>query len=112
VIKELGEEASLPIPNSHPQAEEHKQFSYVFLGTAKDGTPPPQGRWSSGPSLDGKGEFTAEVARPHGQEPKLAPARPGSGAQAEQMGTATRVTQGIAGVAREVADAVTGKDTR
>lgn len=108
VIEELGGPNALPIPNSHPQAEEHKAFSYVFLGTMKDGSPPPAGRWSSGRSLDGRGEFTAEVARPHGQEPKLAPARPRSGAQSEQVGVtnladaATQVTDTVVGAARRI----------
>ena len=116
VVEELGGPKAFPIPNSHPQSEEHRQFSYVFLGTMKDGTPPPQGRWTHGPSLDGKAEFSAEAARPHGEEPKLAPARPGSGAQAEQIdgaagGMADRagsVAQQVVGAAREVADRVTG----
>jgi Mn-containing catalase len=112
VVEELGREASLPIPNSHPQSEEHRQFSYVFLGTMKDGSPPPQGRWTSGPSLDGKGTFTAEVARPHGQEPKLDPPRPGSGAQSEQMTSVAGLTQGLAEAAREVGAAITGKPKR
>jgi Mn-containing catalase len=112
VVKELGEEASLPIPNSHPQSEEHREFAYVFLGTSKDGSPPPTGRWSNGPSLDGKGQFTADLARPHGQEPKLAPPRPGSGAQSEQMSTAATVTQGISSMAQGVANAITGKESR
>jgi Mn-containing catalase len=116
VVEELGGPKAFPIPNSHPQSEEHRQFSYVFLGTMKDGTPPPQGRWTQGPSLDGKAEFSAEAARPYGEEPKLAPARPGSGAQAEQIdggagGMADRagsVAQQVVGAAREVADRVTG----
>jgi Mn-containing catalase len=108
VIEELGGPSVLPIPNSHPQAEEHREFSYVFLGTMKDGSPPPDGRWTSGPSLDGKSEFKAEVARPHGQEPKLAPARPRSGAQSEQVGAnnltdvATEITDTVASAARKI----------
>ena len=85
VIEELGGPSQLPIPNSFPQDEELKEFSYVFMGTMKDGSPPPEGRWTSGPSLDGKDSYRAEPATPHGQEPKLARARPGSGAQSEQI---------------------------
>jgi Mn-containing catalase len=85
-IEDLGGvQAQLPIPNSFPQEEENQDFNYVFLGTMRDGSPPPEGRWSSGDSIDGKGTFTAQPAEPVGQEPTLAPARPGSGAQSEQM---------------------------
>ena len=85
VIEELGGVAQLPIPNSFPQDEELKEFSCVFMGTMKDGSPPPEGRWTSGKSLDGKDSYRAEPASPHGQEPKLAPPPAGSGAQTEQM---------------------------
>ncbi|MGA0597071.1 manganese catalase family protein [Enterovirga sp. CN4-39] len=85
VIEEMGGSAALPIPNSFNQANEATDFSYVFVGTNQDGSPPPAGRWTQGPSLDGKGTFSATVGVPHGQEPVLGPARPDSGAQVEQM---------------------------
>lgn len=88
VIEELGGlEKCMPIPNSFPQENEATAFSYVFLGTMKDGSPPPQGRFTQGRSLDGNGTYSSAVAEPHGQEPALAPARPDSGAQKEQMST-------------------------
>jgi len=77
--------AALPIPNSFDQSLEKQEFSYAFFGTDKDGNPPPAGRYTAGPSLDGKSQFTAVQAAPLGEEPKLGPARPGSGAQNEQM---------------------------
>ena len=54
--------------------------------TTRSRTPPPAGRWTSGPSLDGKGEFTAVQSVPMGDEPNLGPARPDSGAETQQMG--------------------------
>lgn len=89
-----GKESVLPIPNSFPQSQENTDFSYVYLGHMTDGTIP-QGRWTSGPTMDGKAEFTAEVSRPLGGEPSLAPARPDGGAQAEQ--TSNSGTTGILG---------------
>jgi Mn-containing catalase len=87
VIEELGgHQGTLPIPNSFPQSEEHQKFSYNFFATARDGTPPPAGRWTSGPSLDGKGEYSVVQNEPMGEEPVLGPARPDSGAQKEQIG--------------------------
>lgn len=77
--------AAMPMPNSFPQTKEQEQYSYKFVHTNVDGGPPEPGRWTSGPSVDGKGQFQAEPIRAEGQEPKLAPPKPGGGAQAEQM---------------------------
>ncbi|KQP83059.1 MULTISPECIES: manganese catalase family protein [unclassified Methylobacterium] len=86
VIEELGgAEGNLPIPNSFPQSKEHEKFNYNFFATTRDGSPPPAGRWTSGPSLDGKGEFTVVQNEPMGEVPNLGPARPDSGAQTQQM---------------------------
>ncbi|WP_159710353.1 manganese catalase family protein [Geminicoccus flavidas] len=99
VIEELGGTAQqFPIPNSFPQEQEHREYSYVYLGHMTDGSIP-QGRWTSGPSLDGKGEFSAAVSEPLGGEPSLAPARPDSGAQADQTSKSgmTGVLGGVEG---------------
>jgi Mn-containing catalase len=85
VIEELGVSEQLPIPNSHPQSEEHGQFSYVFLDTRVGDALPLEGRFTAGPSLDGKSEFSISMAEPHGREPELAPPVPGGGAQLEEM---------------------------
>ncbi|QCR35836.1 manganese catalase family protein [Nissabacter sp. SGAir0207] len=86
VIEEMGGlNASLPIPNSAPQEHEATEHSYYCLNTSLD-KPLPQGRWSSGPAYDGRGQFTAkEQPDILGQEPDLGKARPGSGAQLEQI---------------------------
>jgi Mn-containing catalase len=85
VIEELGSDAmNLPIPNSFPQASEDQENNYNFYATAADGSVP-EGRWTSGPSIDGKGEFTVFQNRPLGEEPILGPARPDSGAQTSQI---------------------------
>ena len=87
VIEDLGgQEATLPIPNSFPQEQEHREFNYNFFATSADGSPPPEGRWTSGPSLDGKGQYSVFKNRPMGEEPVLGPARPDSGAQTQQIG--------------------------
>jgi Mn-containing catalase len=64
----------------------HLSVGYIFLATNRDAVPPPAGRWSEGPSLDGKGTFSVRQNEPLGEEPVLGPARPDSGAQREQMG--------------------------
>ncbi|WP_232629695.1 manganese catalase family protein [Methylobacterium sp. Leaf118] len=87
VIEELGgAEGALPIPNSLPPSAENQRFSYSFFATARDGAPPPEGRWTQGPSLDGKGTFSVFQNAPMGEEPVLGPARPDSGAETQQMG--------------------------
>jgi Mn-containing catalase len=91
VIEDMGGlSGALPIPNSFPQSEEAEKFSYMFMGTERHGTPVPPGRYSQGPSLDGKGQFHFEKFEPLGEEPVLGPARPDSGAQVEQMATAPK----------------------
>jgi Mn-containing catalase len=87
VIEELGgKEAALPIPNSFPQSQEKNEFAYAFFVHSTDGIVP-EGRWTTGPSLDGKGQFEAMLSKPLGQVPQLAPARPDGGAQVEQTST-------------------------
>jgi len=86
VIEELGgTAAALPVPNSFPQSAEDEQNNYNFYVTSLDGSYP-EGRWTSGPSVDGKGEFTVFKNAPLGEEPNLGPARADSAAQSEQIG--------------------------
>lgn len=86
VLEELGgTEGNLPIPNSFPQADENKNFNYRFISTKIDSESRAKGRWSEGKSLDGKGDFSFEKARPHGQEPHLGTPPPSGFAQKEQM---------------------------
>ncbi|HEV7414604.1 manganese catalase family protein [Tianweitania sediminis] len=80
-----GLSASLPIPNSFPQEKEYQDMSYTFINTFVEGLAPAEGRWSEGKSLDGKADFRLMPGQPMGQEPKLSPPRPDSGAQSEQM---------------------------
>lgn len=85
-LEELGgAQNAFPIPNSHPQDEENREFSYAFLGFQQDGSEPPQGRWSEGQSIDGNDSFSSRPMEPLGEEPSLGRAKPNSGAQAEQL---------------------------
>jgi Mn-containing catalase len=85
VIEDMGGTAALPIPNSFDRANEAMDFSYMFMGTERKGTPVESGRYSEGPSLDGAGEFEFRAFEPLGQVPDLGAARPDSAAQREQM---------------------------
>lgn len=80
-----GTEAVFPIPNSFPQSDEAQSFSYAYLGFQADGSAPAPGRWSEGTSPDGKGKFASQPMQALGEKPDLGKARPGSGAQSEQM---------------------------
>ena len=104
ILEELGGyEGTLPIPNSFPQENEPKEFSYAFLTTHKDGETAhakPDGRFTSGPSLDGRGEFSRRSAEPRGEEPRLAPPNPAAFAETQQM------AKGVGGVVDEVIDKV------
>jgi len=85
VIEEMGPSA-LPIPNSFDRSKEATEFSYMFMGTERNGDAVPAGRYSEGPSLDGQGTFSSSQRfEPLGEAPNLGPARPDSAAQREQM---------------------------
>ena len=91
VIEELGGmRKQLPIPNSFPQGQEHTQFSYAFFVHNKE-APVPEGRWTQGQSLDGKGQYSAMISEPLGEEPVLQKPRSDSGAQTDQMGLGSSI---------------------
>jgi Mn-containing catalase len=86
VLEELGGlQNVLPIPNSFPQSQEVQEVSYAYVATGIEGTRVPEGRFTSGPSLDGKGEFSLVQAAPMGGEPQLAPPIPEGYAQTEDL---------------------------
>lgn len=86
VIEDLGGVTSnLPIPNTFPMSEQVREFEYAFVSTNIEKPAPPEARWASGPSIDGKGEFKYVYAQPYGQEPKLGPPDVKGFAQEQQM---------------------------
>ena len=90
VLEELGQgdlRKVHPIPNSFPQQKEHQQFSYQFFNTniGQPSTDNSDRRWTHGPSMDGRSEFSEVKAQPHGEEPKLGPPMKEAWAQTEQM---------------------------
>ena len=85
-LEELGGMKGVhPIPNSFPQGEENHNFNYNFISTHINGDSKAHGRWSEGNSIDGKGKFTFEKAKPVGEKPNLGKADPKSSAQKEQI---------------------------
>jgi len=57
-IRELEEDGleMTPCPSNFPQELENQEFNYAFLNHS-EGTESSQGRWASGPSMDGKGDI-------------------------------------------------------
>lgn len=73
-IEEFGGVAqALPVPADFPIDREARQFTYAFLDLSKDPDGASgQGRWASGRSIDGKGDFTYVAdPQPHGEAPHL-----------------------------------------
>lgn len=91
VIEELGGyEAVLPVPNTFPQDEENQEVNYVYVDTRiGDDVEPLEGRFTSGTSLDGNGEYSHEFAFPRGEEPQLSPPAPETFPQEGQLEGAT-----------------------
>jgi Mn-containing catalase len=75
VIEEL--EAPLPVPSDFPQSQEKQEVSYQFF-VHSDAPLPPNARWTTGPSPDGKGQFSVrtDVTLSGGQIPVLEMAPP------------------------------------
>ena len=48
---------NLPVPSNFPLKNEHREVSYQYLNFS-DGPAAAEGRWASGPTPDGLGEFT------------------------------------------------------
>lgn len=58
-VRELQEEGaeSMPVPSNFPLNKENRDVAYQYLNFS-DGPAAAEGSWASGPSPDGKGEFT------------------------------------------------------
>ncbi len=81
-----GLKAAMPIPNTFPQSQENTDVNYTFFVTSMDQSQQGgQGRWNSGESIDGKGTFRTEAARPFGDVPQLGKPDKQAHAQAEQL---------------------------
>ncbi len=84
VLEELGPQTH-PIPNTFPEKLQNNDVNYTFFSTNINEDSMARGRWTEGPSLDGRGQFRFERARPMGDSPVLAPADVEVHAQQEQM---------------------------
>ncbi|MFC6022855.1 manganese catalase family protein [Plantactinospora solaniradicis] len=74
-LKEDGLE-EMPVPEAFPDAEQENEFAYQFINFSA-GEESAKGRWASGPSPDGKGEFSYQAtATAYAGEPMLPPGDP------------------------------------
>jgi Mn-containing catalase len=75
-IEELEQNQKAIVPSTFPQDLEKQEVSYSFMNFSK-GQESKEGRWASGPSLDGQGKFEY-IAEPAamGQNPQLIPSPP------------------------------------
>ncbi|WP_406084265.1 manganese catalase family protein [Micromonospora zamorensis] len=75
-LKEDGLE-DMPVPEAFPDSGDlSEEYGYTYLGFSS-GTDSSEGRWASGPSPDGKGEFRYDDApRANAPEPVLPPGDP------------------------------------
>jgi Mn-containing catalase len=79
VLEELGPEMATNAPGDFENEGEYREHAYAFFNHLMDSDAPTEGRWTSGPTFDGKGEFTVKSpAPPLGQEPTLQKAPPES----------------------------------
>jgi Mn-containing catalase len=103
-IEELGT-SNVAAPEDVVDEGDYQQYAYAFFGHA-DAPMAPDARWLSGPSLDGKGEFSfADPAPRLGQQPQLAQAPESVHAGLD----ATRANGGGGeGMMDKVKDAITG----
>jgi Mn-containing catalase len=88
-------------PNDVVDEGDHRQYAYSFFGHGEEPMDP-NARWLTGPSPDGKGEFSYVEAPRLGQEPELmgAPDSVHGGVEA------TRPAEGDGGVVKKVKDAL------
>jgi manganese catalase len=98
-VLEEQKDMGLPVPPDFPQEQEKQEFAYEFF-VHSDGEVPKDARWTSGTSVDSKGEFSVREAEPMGEVPKLAPAE----ARPELHSTPIPATGGIL---RKAKDAMT-----
>jgi Mn-containing catalase len=98
VLEEL-KDMGMPVPSDFPQEQEAQEFAYDFF-VHSDGEVPGDARWTSGSSVDSKGEFGVREAEPMGDVPKLAPPE----ARPELHST---IEQANAGMLRKAKDAMT-----
>jgi Mn-containing catalase len=76
VLEELGPEMATNAPGDYENEPDYQQHAYHFFNHLADREIDQGARFASGPSLDGKGQFTAGPPTAAGQAPELQKAPP------------------------------------
>jgi Mn-containing catalase len=107
VLEELPIEQATNAPGDF-ENDEYDEHAYTFLDHLGDRSVDDSARWSAGPSLDGRGEFSvAKPPPPGGEQPELQPAPPAVHAGADATGDMPNVFSRFTGRVREAVDDVT-----
>ncbi len=107
VLEELGPEMATNAPGDYDNEPDYQQHAYTFFNHLAGRNVDTTARWSSGPSLDGKGTFSvADPAPPLGAAPDLqrAPTEVHAGADATGPGASVfnQVAKSVGGVVDKV----------
>ena len=95
VLEALGPEMATNAPGDYENEPDYQEHAYAYFNHLMDSPAPTDARWTSGPSLDGKGAFNVkEPAPPLGQEPELTRIPPENHAGADSTGTTGGSTLG------------------
>ncbi|ELZ29775.1 manganese containing catalase [Halogeometricum pallidum JCM 14848] len=61
----------LPVPASFPQEKENQDYNYTFMSTMREEREDPGQPWTTGPSHDGKSEYSYTSEQPDGGPPSV-----------------------------------------
>jgi Mn-containing catalase len=108
VLEELPAEQALNAPGDFENEGDHAEDAYRFLDHLADRSVDKSARFASGPSLDGKGQFSVtKPPPPGGPAPELAPAPAAAHAGMEATGDVGNVFGRLAGRVKAAVDQAT-----
>jgi Mn-containing catalase len=108
VLEELPAEQALNAPGDFENEGEDAANAYAFFDHLADRDVDPAARFTSGPSLDGKGQFsTTKPPRFDGASPELQKAPPAAHAGAEATGDTANVFGRLTGRVKQAVDQAT-----
>jgi Mn-containing catalase len=108
VLEEIGpDEMTMNAPGDYQNEPEYEQHAYAFFNHLADREIDPEARFASGPSLDGKGTFTAGPPTVVGTAPDLQKAPPEVHAGADSTAPGAGAGTALGRFTRGVVDKVT-----
>lgn len=107
VLEELPVEQATNAPGDFENEDGYAEHAYAFFNHLGDRDVDDNARWSSGPSLDGKGTFSVSDHPVSGERPELQPAPPAVHAGADATGDVPNVFSRFTGRLLDAVDDVT-----